>query len=181
MSTQTLLTSLFRYKAWANVELLASLQSWAEGAHRAERNTAIRLLNHAYVVDRIFAANLQRMHHPFTSPGTKETPALDDLAKAVGATDRWYIDWVSRQSPEDLTETIEFRFTDGTHGRMSREGMLARVITHGGYHRGEVGRIMSRLSIARPHDIFTGYLHNTEPTRRERRQRVSRTAAMHTA
>jgi len=69
-------------------------------------------------------------------------------------------------SPIDLAETVNFTFTDGEHGRMSREEMLAHVITHGGYHRGEVGRILSQLSIARPRDIFTGYLHKSEPERR---------------
>lgn len=51
---------------------------------------------------------------------------------------------------------------------MSREEMLAHVITHGAYHRGAVGRIMAQLSIAPPRDVYTGFLHATEPHRRER-------------
>ena len=51
---------------------------------------------------------------------------------------------------------------------MSREEMLAHVITHGNYYRGAIGRIMAQLSLASPRDIFTAYLHKSEPARRER-------------
>jgi hypothetical protein len=58
---------------------------------------------------------------------------------AVRWTDRWYLEYVPRLSADELAEPIEFAFTDGAQGRMSREEMLAHVITHGGYHRGDVG------------------------------------------
>jgi uncharacterized damage-inducible protein DinB len=50
---------------------------------------------------------------------------------------------------------------------MTHEEMLAHVITHGAYHRGEVGPLFTVLSLTRPRDIFTGYLHIFEPQRRE--------------
>jgi uncharacterized damage-inducible protein DinB len=50
---------------------------------------------------------------------------------------------------------------------MSREEILAHVAMHGGYHRGAVGGIMNRASVAPPRDIFTAYLHKSEPERRE--------------
>ena len=83
-------------------------------------------------------------------------------------TDRWYIDYVARLNPQELEESIEFTFTDGAPGRMSREEMLAHVATHAGYHRGEVGRILTRLTGSSPPDTFTGYLHQAEPARRAR-------------
>jgi hypothetical protein len=41
-------------------------------------------------------------------------------------------------------------------------------VTHAGYHRGEVGRIMWRLMGSSPPDTFTGFLHQDEPVRRMR-------------
>ncbi len=49
---------------------------------------------------------------------------------------------------------------------MSRQEMLMHVATHGGYHRGEVGRILAQLSLAPPWDTFAVYLHQSEPSRR---------------
>ena len=70
-------------------------------------------------------------------------------------------------APAQLAEAVAFTFTDGQRGRMSREEMLAHVITHGSYHRGEVGQMLKRLSVAPPRDLFTAYLHRAEPQRRE--------------
>jgi len=168
MSMSTLLTELFQYKAWANRQLFAALLALDETKHRSEQRTATLILNHVHVVDRIWMANLQRMRHAYATTGTEESPALEELFRAARDADDWYIDYVARISAEELAETLPFTFTDGANGQMSREEMLAHVITHGGYHRGEVGRIMSQLSLARPRDIFTGYLHKAEPSRRER-------------
>jgi len=168
MSASTLLLSLFRYKAWANGELFAELEKVDAGQHPAERHTAIRLLNHIHVVDRIFAAHLAGAPHAYTATNTPETPTLDELRGAVTQTDRWYVQYVEALPAERLPERLAFSFTDGARGLMSREEMLAHVATHGGYHRGAVGRIMAQVSVPPPRDIFTVYLHQSEPGRRER-------------
>jgi uncharacterized damage-inducible protein DinB len=166
MSTQTLLTSLFQYKAWADEGLLAGLAELARQGPPDEYRTALRVFNHASIVDRIFVANVQRMAHAYTATGAQEPPLLEPLAESVRETDHWYIDYIARLSPQELAESIEFTFTDGNLGRMSREEMLAHVATHAGYHRGEVGRILTRLTGSSPPDTFTGYLHQAEPARR---------------
>ena len=166
MSARALLISLFRYKAWADEGLIAGLARLEDESPNDEYYTAVSILNHAHVVDRIFVANLQRLQHGYTATGTSELPTLDELSSAARETDRWYIDYIARLAPADLAEMLDFKFTDGAHGRMSREEMLAHVITHNGYHRGEVGYIMAHLSVPRPRDIFTGYLHKTDPSRR---------------
>jgi uncharacterized damage-inducible protein DinB len=168
MSASTLLHSLFKYKAWANEELFAELGKVDPVAHQAERHTAIRLLNHIHVVDRIFAAHLSGEAHAYAGTNTPETPTFEELRSAVAESDRWYVEYVGALPPELLPEAIPFTFTDGARGCMSREEMLAHVATHGGYHRGAVGRIMAQLSVAPPRDIFTVYLHKSEPHRRER-------------
>jgi uncharacterized damage-inducible protein DinB len=92
---------------------------------------------------------------------------LAPLSAEIRETDTWYVDYVSRLSAEQLGEDLDFTFTDGGHGRMSREEMLAHVITHGGYHRGEVGRLLPQIEETAMRDVFTGYLHRTEPERRQ--------------
>ncbi len=168
MSTQTLLASLFRYKAWADEGLLAGLASLEASGPTDEYRAAARVFNHACIVDRIFVANVQRLPHGHTATGASEPPPLQALAEAVRETDRWYVDYVARLGPREFEEHIDFSFTDGAAGRMSREEMLAHVATHAGYHRGEVGRILTRLTGSSPPDTFTGFLHRTEPDRRAR-------------
>jgi uncharacterized damage-inducible protein DinB len=159
---------MFKYKAWANGEILERMKLFEQEAQAAERHNAIRILNHTYVVDRIFAANLQRLQHEYTGTNTTDTPTLEQLDVRMKTSDAWYVDYVSKLSPENLSESIDFTFTDGALGRMSREEMLTHVVLHGGYHRGAVGRIMAQLSIKTPRDVFTGFLHASEPTARRR-------------
>lgn len=168
MSTPTLLLSLFQYKAWANTELFAELGKVDAEAHADQRHSAIRVLNHIHVVDRIFVAHLSGTSHGYTATNTPETPTLDELQAAVAETDQWYIDHVRGLTPEKLREPVSFTFTDGGRGCMTREEMLAHVVTHGGYHRGAVGQVMRQAAVAPPRDIFTRFLHATEPERRDR-------------
>jgi uncharacterized damage-inducible protein DinB len=168
VSVSTLITTMFQYKAWANDEILTTMKLFEHEAQAAERHTAIRILNHTYVVDRICAANLQRLKHEYAATNTTDTPTLEQLDSAVKESDQWYVDYVSKLNPEDLNESIDFTFTDGALGRMSREEMLSHVVLHGGYHRGAIGRIMAQLSITPPRDVFTGFLHISEPTARRR-------------
>jgi uncharacterized damage-inducible protein DinB len=166
MSTSALLQSLFKYKAWANEELYSELQRLDPAGHEAERHTSMRVLNHVYVVDQIFAAHLSGKPHAYKATNTRETPTLSELHSAVIASDRWYVEYVAALPPELLSERLLFSFTDGKKGCMSREEMLAHVATHGGYHRGAVGRIATQLSVAPPRDTLTTYLHWSEPERR---------------
>ena len=166
MSASKLLLSLFEYKAWANEELLAALGRVDAAAHADTVQAATRLLNHISVVDRIFAAHLRGREHGFDATNTDATPSLAELTETVRATDRGYVDFLKSATAQALTEVIAFTFTDGLRGRMTREEMLAHVLTHGNYHRGSVGRMLSEIGIKPPRDSVTVFLHATQPERR---------------
>jgi uncharacterized damage-inducible protein DinB len=146
------------------------VQVGGDGLHAQQQRqqlTATRTLNHIYVVDRIFRAHLAGEPHGYTATNTRETPALNELWFQVGETDAWFEQYVATVTSEALAESIAFRFTDGDTGRMTREEMLAHVITHGAYHRGNVGQVLKGISVAPPRDLLTKFLHVSEPARRE--------------
>ena len=158
--------SLFAQKSWANNELFNALAAVNDAQHAASVHASIRTLNHIYVVDRIFQAHLLGEQHGYAATNTDATPELDDLQFSVAETDAWYESYVSMSSAEVLSESLAFRFTDGDAGTMTREEMLLHVITHGSYHRGNVGQVLKSISIAPPRDLYTKFLHVTEPARR---------------
>ncbi len=164
MSTTTL-KSLFGYKAWANSELFALLATLPD-RHGEQLHTCIRTLNHIYVVDRLFRARLSDEPSPFDATNTMDTPSLEQLRRDVAATDAWYQSYVAGISDAELASVLEFTFTDGDAGRMSKEEILLHVLTHGGYHRGNVGQVLKSISIAPPRDLYTKFLHLNEPARR---------------
>jgi uncharacterized damage-inducible protein DinB len=160
------LQHLFRYKAWANGELLTALARL--GGESPITGLAIKALSHTYLVDRIFAAHLRQKAHAYTSANSSEMPTLEDLSADIRTSDREYIEYVSALDRDQLAETIDFAFTDGAPGRMSREEMLMHVITHGIGHRGQVSALMLFNSVPPAKDGFTTYLHEAEASTRRR-------------
>ncbi len=160
------LQRLFQYKAWANDELLTALAKL--GGQSPIAVLAIKALSHTYVVDVIFAAHMKRKAHAYRSANLDEMPMLEDLAADMRASDREYIDYVSALDHDKLAERIEFAFTDGVPGSMTREEMLMHVITHGVGHRGQVSAVMLLNSATPAKDGFTTYLHEAEASARRR-------------
>src|SRR5262245_39430709 len=87
------LQRLFRYKAWANDELLTALARL--GGESPITQLAIKALSHSYVVDRIFAAHVRGKGHAYTSANLSEMPALEDLSADIRSSDREYVGYVS--------------------------------------------------------------------------------------
>lgn len=167
MTAQALLISLLQYKASADAELLGALNALGAEGSSPDLQSAMRVLNHAHIVDRIFVANLQKLDHAYTASWSREAPPLAQLSLDIQDIDRWYVDYISCIGPRELEEVIDFTFTDGSHGRMSREEMLAHVVTHSGYHRGEVGRLLPQIEHTAMRDVFAGFLHRSDPSRRQ--------------
>src|SRR3546814_10020855 len=71
------LQNLFRYKVWANDELLTALASLGDSPITG---LAIKALSHTHVVDRIFAAHMTRQPHTYTSANLSELPTLEELS-----------------------------------------------------------------------------------------------------
>ena len=162
-----ILSSLLAQKSWANRELFDVVATVTQAEHASALTTAIRTLNHIYVVDRIFRAHLAGEKHTYTATNTPETPDLGELHFEVAETDIWFENYVANLSEPSLHESLRFRFTDGDSGRMTREEMLFHLITHGAYHRGNVGQVLKDIAVAPPRDLFTKFLHVHEPARRQ--------------
>src|SRR5580692_9323237 len=75
------LERVFTYKAKANEGTLVAMRQFDDASPAKE--IAIRVLNHTYAVDRIFAANLTGTEHGFTSPNPGQAPSLEELSAAI--------------------------------------------------------------------------------------------------
>ena len=161
------LHALFRYKAWANQELLAALAAFDAARHPARFRAMLDILAHANVVDRIFRNHLSgTVFETIDSTEPERPPKLPELQAAVEAIDAWYLGFVSDADAARLLEPVPFVFTDGNKGTMTREEMLMHVATHAAYHRGSIGQMLEDLGFDSPPDSLTKFLHRHEPERR---------------
>ncbi|MFZ3404206.1 DinB family protein [Aeromonas salmonicida] len=158
--------SLFHYKRWADGELLDAIATLDAQQYAEAHHTCLRIFNHIHVVDAIFKANLLRESHGFSATNTPETPTLAALRSSVTTLDSWLVEYVAILSPQEGETSLSFRFVDGDRGQMSREEMLLHLVTHGGYHRGAIGRMLVQCGITPPRDTLTTFLHRSEPKRR---------------
>ena len=157
--TTALLTSLFKYKAWADQGLLDALETIPADADRRARAVIVLTLDHAAIVDRIFKARILGEAPGFESVVSPRVPPLAELRRTMAETDAWYVDYVGAASPAELDEAVEFTYVaDGEPGRMTRGEMLGHVLTHANSHRGQIGEMLGQLGVAGPPDMLTTFL-----------------------
>jgi len=131
---------LSQYKRWADQLFFDSLGELPAEELSRERagpiKSMIGVLNHMYVVDRIWQAHLQHRDHGFTSRQAMPYPVLAELCQAQREVDDWYVDWSAQLSESSLDEVIDFAFVSGNRGSMTAGAMLLHVVNHAAYHRG---------------------------------------------
>ncbi|WP_175444001.1 DinB family protein [Nitrosospira sp. Nsp13] len=90
-------------------------------------------LNHIHIADQIFKSHLIRQLHGLSSTESDSFPLLLQLQESAKALDEWLIDYAKQLDNELAPERIDFVFTDGDKGCMSRAEMLIPFLTHGHY------------------------------------------------
>lgn len=166
----TTLGTLFRYKAWADAELMTLLCQPVEAlddAGRALHLQAVRLMNHIHVVDRIFIAHLTGQSHPYTATNTPETPTPEQLSWDMADTAAWLLEHTASIAAEALGKQVTFTFTNGDPGCMTRLEMLLHLHAHGTHHRGQVSQMLKTAGLVPPRELLTRMLHVQEPGHRQ--------------
>lgn len=168
-----LLAHAFKYKKWANSELLTFGERQLHLLPESDAVFFIRILNHTTVVDSLFISRMSETPELYAADNTVETPTYSELKERIESNDSWLVHFSATATPETLSQIIHFTFTDGDHGKLSIEEIMLHLLTHGSNHRGMASRALAAHGLERPKDTFTRYLHEVEPFRREQAQRAS--------
>lgn len=163
-STATLRT-LTRYKAWASEVLFEGFRDMPTLASIPEFDLIRLALDHTLVVDLIFQAHLRGVGHDFGATRSPVLRSLEELATSIREVDRWYVEYVERTPEPALTERVDIRFTDGKVRAMSPVEMILHVVTHGIYHRGNVGVLLQKNGLVPHRDGLPEYLESGADSR----------------
>jgi uncharacterized damage-inducible protein DinB len=166
-TSKLLFTNAFKYKQWANSELLTFGERQLHLLPESDAVFFIRILNHTTVVDSLFISRMSGTPELYSADNTVETPTYPELKERIERNDSWLVHFSSTATPEILSQIISFTFTDGEHGNLSIEEVMLHLLTHGSNHRGMASRTLASNGLERPKDTFTRYLHEVEPFRRE--------------
>ena len=168
-----LFAKAFQYKKWANSELLVFGERQLHLLPESDAVFFIRILNHTTVVDSLFISRMSGTPELYSADNTVETPTYSELKERIEKNDSWLVDFSATATPETMSQTISFKFTDGDFGTLSVEEVMVHLLTHGSNHRGMASRTLASNGLERPKDTFTRYLHEVEPCRRKEARRAS--------
>lgn len=150
--------TLMRYKRWATNGLNARIAAALDRIDERDLMLVLRLLDHIQTVDEIFGDNLEGRPHRRTAAHSFELPAFDTLARKALVTADWYVSYADIMTPAGRDEIVDFSYSNGSPGRMSRGDMLLHVAMHGAYHRGNIGIILQKNGIEPNADRLTDFL-----------------------
>jgi uncharacterized damage-inducible protein DinB len=158
---------LARYKAWAGRMIYEAAARLPEGEFTRPRKSVFKsiahMLNHIYVIDRVFQAHLEGRAHGYGARNTPDHPPLEELRREQEDMDAWYVALSDRLTPESATEKIRFEFIGGGKGEMTRAEILLHIVNHGTYHRGFVADFFYQIPIQPPATDLTVYLRDAPP------------------
>ncbi len=141
----------FNYDAWANRAVLKA----CEDASVLLPETARNRLAHIVAAHRLWQARLRGEHAPvpvWPLWTLSETAAQADAAAAEWST------FLDEHLPEQLAETIQYTNSKGETHESRVEDVLAHVLLHAAYHRGQIA---SDLRAAGAEPPFTDFIHAT--------------------
>ncbi|HTP60507.1 MAG TPA: DinB family protein [Burkholderiales bacterium] len=146
--------TLTRYNAWANKLIFDAVAALPPGEAEKPRKSLfknmVHMLNHNYVIDRIFQAHLEGRGHGYTSRNTPGHPPLADLWRDQQAVDAWYIAKYDALTEAELQVTVPFTFVGGGEGAMTRTEILLHLFNHTSYHRGFVAEMFYGMGLRPP-------------------------------
>ena len=146
--------TLSRYNAWANRLIFDAVAGLPAGEALKPRKSLfknmVHMLNHNYVIDRIFQAHLEGRPHGYEARNTPDHPPLAELWKAQQEIDAWYVAWSDKLMDAALDERVSFTLIGGNAGEMPRGEILLHVVNHTSYHRGFVADLFYQVPGVRP-------------------------------
>lgn len=158
----TSISTLIRYKAWANDLLYRCLSALdrasLDAPHPILFGSLIRTLNHVYSMDRVWQCHLLGTAHGLTSRNPSHCPSFEELSQRQNQIDRWFVDYAETLDAHQLAQTIEFSYIGGKPGSLSRLDILLHVVNHTTYHRGHVAAMLYERGIAPPSTDYSVFL-----------------------
>lgn len=130
------LERLFRFVTWADRRTLESVK-----ATTAAQTEALPVLAHIFAAEHVWLSRLeQREPRHIVWP----TLTLDECEQLAAENAAGYCAFVEKLSDEQLTEVMHYRNAAGQEFATPVLDILLQVITHGGYHRGQIAKIIGR-------------------------------------
>jgi uncharacterized damage-inducible protein DinB len=138
----------FAYNAWANQEVLGAIRT-AGG----ENSRSLQLISHILAAERVWLERLRQQ--PQSVPVWPE-PNLAQCEAEAAALGKLWFEYLDLITAGDVAQTISYKNTKGEVWTSTIVDVLAHVVMHSAYHRGQIASHM-RASGQTP--VNTDFIH----------------------
>ena len=101
-------------------------------------------------MDVVWSSNLEGVPHGMQTRNPEELLAFGELREKQAQLNRWFQQYASSLTAEEMDESIEFTFIGGGAGVMKKQDVLLHVVNHASYHRGHIEGVMYQMHIEPP-------------------------------
>lgn len=155
-------TMLARYNRWADQVLFDSLAALPPNELVKERagplKSIIGILNHVYVIDRIWQGHVLGRDHGHQSRMEVPHPDFINLRNAQEEINEWFLSWTAQQTDGSLSRELEFKFLSGQSGVMTTGSMFLHTVNHATFHRGWITQLYFEIPAVPPVTDLCVYL-----------------------
>lgn len=148
MLTPDQIRLLFQYNQWADQRILDACAALTNDQFTRDLGSSFRsvrdTLAHLYGAEWIWN---ERIHgrSPSTHPSANEFPDLAAARAKLEEMDRYYLDYVSKLTPQDLERVFHYKTATGQEFSNPLWQTLHQLSNHATYHRGQVTTLLRQL------------------------------------
>ncbi len=154
MGTKAHFDMMAGYHLWAHKRLNQSLEPLSDEEYRQACGLFFKsvhgTLNHLLLGDRIWHGRLLGEQFPISGLDQELLSSRSELAEAVLAQARCWIDCVGQLSEERYFDPLTYRSSTGHQYTLSVGQLLAHVFNHGTHHRGQISSFITQLGYPCP-------------------------------
>ena len=147
------LRSMFEHMAWADERAVAMV---AASPDVARDSGAHRFLGHIVAAERVWLLRItgaDSSTHPIWPDWS-----LERVRSTAEENAQAYRELIANASEEDLTRLVEYRNSQGVAFRTAVADILAQVLLHGSYHRGQIALALRTGSLAPMNTDYITYV-----------------------
>jgi len=141
---------MFEYDLWANARVNESLRSAAsavekEGAASQAPSLvkALQIWAHVQWARRMWLSRLGHAEPPSMDEGMFPAWSLERVIEASGEMDRAWGAYMERLTEAETGRVVRYTSTEGVGYESLVADILAHVVNHSSYHRGQVARLVA--------------------------------------
>jgi uncharacterized damage-inducible protein DinB len=160
MVTPELLRTLFQYNAWADRRLLdacAALTNEQFTRNLGSSFSSVRdTVAHLYGAEFVWNERIQG-RSPSSLVSGAGFPDLASIRAKLEEMDQYYIDYVSKLSPQDLDRIMRYKAFSGDEFSNPLWQSLHQLTNHASYHRGQIVTMLRQLGVKPVSTDLIGY------------------------